>query len=351
MKKIDNIYRAKKIINEIIHTLKLDLSTMAVLTEAASGNFVVTPLIAAIAGADKVYVVCSDSDYGMKEEVWGYLQELMTFFHISDEQICYIENKEDVAKDINIVTNLGFVRPINSDFIKKMPYDAAIPLMFESWEFRNSDLDVDACKKCNIPILGTRETHSDLQIFSYVGMSVIKLLLENNIEVFKSHILLISSGEYLKAIKNVLTYNGAEVKIYNPYSSHGLTKDIEEFLENCDAVVVAEQQHKGILLGEENHHINVEWLLQSKPLVIHIAGGIDYELLEENRIVKVPAARIKYGYMTVTTEYVGIRPVIELHAAGLKVGQAMVEGLRKYHDIDMAKQYALNNSPAMEFEI
>ena len=55
------------------------------------------------------------------------------------------------------------------------------------------------------------------------------------------------------------------------------------------------------------------------------------------------------GYMTVTTEYAGIRPVIELHTAGLKVGQAMVEGLRKYGNAEQAKQYALTHSPAMAF--
>lgn len=350
MKKIDNIFRAKKLIEEFIAALKLDLSSMTVLTEAASGNFIVTPLIAAAAGADRVYVVSRDSGFGTREEIREYLYESMAFFHIPDEKICWIDNKEDVAESVNVVTNLGFVRPLSEAFIEKLPYDAAIPLMFESWEFRDSDIDLSACRRHKIPVLGTRETHQGLQIFSYVGMSVLKLLLENGIEVFKSHILLVSSGEYLKAVRNTLTQNGAVVKAYNPYEKAESEESLEAFLKTCDAVVVAEQRHKDVLIGKQGRHINIQWLSGTGALVIHIAGLIDYELLEKNQIRKVPPAHVQYGYMTVTTEYVGIRPVIELHAAGLKVGQAMVEGLRQYRDVDQAKHYALRHSPAMEFE-
>lgn len=350
MKQISNLLRTRKLIYETIDMLKLDLSTMSVLTEAASGNFIVTPLIAAVAGADQIYVVSKDSSYGQADEIYTYLRELMVFFEIPPDKICRIENKNTVADKVNIVTNLGHVRPITEDFICNMRHDAAIPLMFESWEFRDSDIDVPACKINNIPILGTKETAPELQIFRYVGISVLKLLLENGIEIFKSHILLVSSGEYLHAVKNVLIDNGAEVEIYNPYERDDVTGNIAAFLRSCDAVVVAEQRYPEIIIGDAGKHIDIKWLLETKPLIIHIAGLLDYDLLEKNKIIKKPSSRIPYGYMTVTTEYAGIRPVIELHAAGLKVGQEMVNGLRKYHDVNRAKQNALENSPAMMFE-
>ena len=53
--------------------------------------------------------------------------------------------------------------------------------------------------------------------------------------------------------------------------------------------------------------------------------------------------------MTVTTDYVGIKPVIDLHTAGLKVGQAMVEGLRRRYSLEQVRKYTLENSPAMDF--
>lgn len=349
VKKTENFSRMKKLIFETVDLLKIDLSSMTVLTEAASGNFIVTPLIAAVAGAEKVYVVCRDSKYGTKKEILMYLEEAMMCFQIPPERICYIEEKDKVAREANIVTNLGFVRPIRAEFIEKMPKDSAIPLMFESWEFRMEDIDAKACKRHNIPILGTNERHPDLKIFYYVGMSILKLLLENNIEVFKSHILLISSGGYLDAISDILYGNGANVLIYNPYEMNALSDDMKAFLEHCDAVVVAEQQNSDILIGGQDAHIDIKWLLKCRPVVVHIAGILDYDLFEKYSIVKKPEEKISYGYMTVTTEYAGIRPVIELHAAGLKVGQAMVEGLRKYNNVERAKQYALEHSPSMAF--
>lgn len=351
MKKIYNYFRLEKLIYEVIKTLNIDLSTMTVLTEIASGNFIVTPIIATMANAKKVYVVCRDSSYGKRDEIIDYIREISDVLQIAPNKICYVEDKNEVAKEINIVTNLGFVRPIDAAFIQKLPYDAAIPLMFESWEFRKEDIDIRACIQKKIPILGTRETESHLRIFRYVGMSVLKLLLEMEIEVFKSKILLISSGEYLKETKQVLENNGAKVKCYDSFQCDIPQSELIDFLQHCDAVVVAEQKSEECLIGENTNHIDVRWLLKSRPCIIHIAGVMDYDIIAKYEILKYPVKPVDYGYMTVTTDYVGIRPVIELHAAGLKVGQALVEGMRKYHDVMRAKEYALNNSPAMDFDI
>ncbi len=350
MKKIQNISRARRLVEDTIKSLGLDLSDMTVLTEAASGNFIVTPLIAALAGARKVYVVCRDSKYGSVEEIVPYLYACMEQFAIPKERICYVTDAEQIAGEVNIVTNLGFVRPITADLIEKLPYDAAIPLMFESWEFRASDLDLAVCKRKGIPVLGTDEGHPALRIFGYVGMIALKLLLENQIEVLKSKILLISSGGYLEEVRKALLGSGAEILVYNPYEAHASMRQYEDFLSNCDAVVVAEQQYDGTLIGENGSHIESAWLLSCKPQIIHIAGVMDYDFLEKNRISKKPETRVGYGYMTVTTEYAGIRPVIELHTAGLKVGEALVKGLRKHRDPDLAMQYALEQSPAMPLE-
>ena len=54
--------------------------------------------------------------------------------------------------------------------------------------------------------------------------------------------------------------------------------------------------------------------------------------------------------MSVTADYAGPKPAIDLHAAGLKVGQAMVEGMKKHNDMKKAIKHALKNSPAMDFE-
>lgn len=350
MKRINNFHRANNLIDKSIEQLKLDLTDMTVLTEAASGNFIVTPIIALKAGAKKVYVVTRDSSYGKKTEVMEYLEDFVDAVGEKFSKIICVDDKNSVAQQVNIVTNSGFVRPIDAEFINGLPQDAALPLMFESWEYREEDIDIQACKNKNIPVLGTDESVFELRIFKYVAMSVVKLLLEADIEVFKSNILLISSGGYLQEIKQLLQDNGANVLVYDSFQASIDKQVLKKYTSSCDAIVVAEQANKETLIGMDEKHINVEWLADSNPVVIHLAGVIDYEQLDKNSICKYPDRKVGYGYMTVTTDYVGIRPVIELNAGGLKVGQALVEGMRKFQNVNIAKQYALSNSPAMKFD-
>ncbi len=56
--------------------LELDLSGLVVLTEAASGPYVVTPIIAALAGAARVIALTAPSRYGSIEAVIAQTQAL-----------------------------------------------------------------------------------------------------------------------------------------------------------------------------------------------------------------------------------------------------------------------------------
>jgi hypothetical protein len=348
MKKIRNPFRVKKIISETIKSLSLDLTNITVLTEAGSGAYVVTPLIAAIAGASKVYVIIKDSKYGSKNDIIFYLNEYIDLLNIKNNVIEIIDNVFQIANKVNIVTNLGFVRPIEETLISKLPKDAAIPLMWETWEARKEDIDFEACLKYSVPVLGTCETDKRLQIFNYVGVLALKLLLEAEIEVFESKILIVSSGCFLEEIMKVLLNNGANIRVYNPFKDF-ITDELNEFLQVVDAIVIAEQVCKDVLISNTGKHLTIDKLANCSVEIIHISGVLDYDDLKNANLNIHPEKRINYGYMTVTTDYVGVTPVIKLHSAGLKVGQALVEGLRLYNNIDKAKNYALSNSPAMDF--
>jgi hypothetical protein len=51
--------------------------------------------------------------------------------------------------------------------------------------------------------------------------------------------------------------------------------------------------------------------------------------------------------MKVATDYVGPRPVIDLHAAGLKVGEELVRAMRKYENVSIAIKESLKNPCVM----
>jgi hypothetical protein len=222
--------------------------------------------------------------------------------------------------------------------------------MWETWEFRAEDVDLEACRRRGIPVLGTCETHPRLQIFRYVGLVVLKLLLEANIEVFKSKILIIGSGHFGLETKRVLQSNGAHLVHLDPCENWDPgNRDLKQSLKDVDAVVLAEHRAQFTLLGGKTG-LPLEWFEGSGAVIIHLCGKIEEEDLTKNGLCKIPARGVRPGFMAVATDYVGPRPVIDLHAGGLKVGEALVRGMRSFHDAGKAIQYALNNSPAMDFE-
>lgn len=336
-----------RLMQQSIQKMKLDLRGMTVLTEAASGYFIVTPLIAALAGAQKVYAVVKDTGYGTVAELEAYLREWKQKLGFSDEVISPIYDPAAVAGQVQIVTNLRAVRPIGEEIIGRLPKDGCISLMMETWEFRREDLDREACIKYGVPLLGTNEYDSRLDIIHYVGMVALKLLMEQGLEIYHSDIALISSGKYEKEITDVLEKNGAAVHTYDPVLKC-CKNDFYDTLDHADAVIVAEQDTSELLIAEEGALLDAKLFRKIKYL-IHIVGNLDYGSLRKYGIIKFPAKEVSPGYMTVTTDYVGIKPVIDLHTAGLKVGQAMVEGLRRRYSLEQVRKYTLENSPAMDF--
>ncbi|ABI68038.1 hypothetical protein [Syntrophomonas wolfei] len=346
MRKISNLSRTEKLIKNAINLFELDLKGISVLTETASGPFVTTCLIAAVAGADQVFAVTRDSRYGKAQEVIEYTMRLAKFLNIQNRITISDDDSSKYARYANIVTNLGFVRPINKTLIELLPRDSAISLMWEPWEFRQEDVDLEACKQKGIPVLGTCETHPQLLIFRYVGMLALKLLLEEDIEVFRSTILVVGSGHFGIEIMKVMQANEAKAILFDPLQDE-ISYELKGFISQCDAIVIAEHKARFSVIGGETG-IPVNWI-HSSTTIIHICGEIDYISLEENEILKMPPRKVMPGFMTVTTDYVGPRPVIDLHTAGLKVGEEMVRGMRVTGDYEQAIQYALKNSLVMDF--
>ncbi|WP_161947622.1 hypothetical protein [Malonomonas rubra] len=348
MQKITNIRRTKRLILEAIEKLDLDLSGIKVLTEAASGSFAVTPLIAALANAQQVVAVGRDSRFGEFSKVKSHIEYLAREFGV-EGQIRFSENIPQAhAAQAELVTNLGFLRPIDRDFVSLLPDNAAISLMWETWEFREDDIDLSACAERGVPVLGTCETDPRLQIFKYVGLLALKLLFEMNIEVFRSRILVVGGGPFGKEICGVLKDVGAIVLHWSPDICWQDVLGFKEFVDSCDALVLAEHHHKHKLLGGE-FGLPLEWFRGQEVPLAHICGDFDAELLDHG-VTKHPKKKVSPGYMTVTTDYVGLRPIVDLHTAGLKVGSELVCGMRKFGDTDRAIKHALENSPAMDWE-
>lgn len=344
---IKNPYRIRELIDAAIKFNNLDLKDLIVFTESASKNFVVTPIIAAMSGA-KVYAVTSDSQYGKAKDIKEFTDNFAQFCGVGDKIDVVFEKKEEIINRANIITNLGFVRPIDKKFVELMNKNSVIPYMCEAWEYREGDVDINACKSRNIPVMATNEDFIGLEVIDSVGPLCIKMLFELEIEVYKSKIVIVSGDKFGKIIKKYLKAIGAEVYLIENLKS----QENRRYLEDCDALVAADYRGDNILIGDGGQISGNELVeLSRKISVVQFAGDVDIYELDKYNISYFPKTRVGKYRMGMTMAELGPKPVIDLHCAGLKVGEIMAKARSSGKNVEETKMLALKYSPGQEIKL
>ncbi len=349
MERIANPARVERLMRAVIDDLQLDLRDIAVLTEAASGPFAVTPLIAALAGASRVVAVGRDSTYGSFADVKAFIDGWAARLGIGDRLSVTGDPPIRHAASCQLVTNLGFVRPIDRDAIERLPADAAISLMFEPWECRDEDIDLAALEERGIPILGTNEAHPRLNVFPYVGMVVLKLMFEAGLEVLNSRVVVIGSRRFGDQAAQALAAAGAWVTRIDPLTDlPPRDAALRPRFAEADAVVLAEYGTHAEILGGRTG-VPFHWLAGMDCAIVHVCGQLDFDEFDRRGLRKFPPHRTRPGFMAANASYAGPRPVVDLHGGGLKVGELLVRGMRRFGSATKAKESALQNHIALDF--
>jgi len=318
---IRNPLRVVDLIRDTISFLDLDLTGLVILTEAASGPYVVTPVIAALAGAKKVFALTRDSHYATAKIVEIQTRALEALCGMEGRTTIFTQRSTDLFAKADIVTNLGFVRPIDADTVRAMKVGAVIPLMCEAWEFRPGDVALDACRRQGIPVMGTNEDFPGLDVFSYSGLLCLKLLFDAQIEVYKSHIIVVSGDKFGVVIEKRLTQSGA-IEVVRVDTLRALSPAT---LADADAVVIADYSRGDVMLGTGGDLTADEFArLAPGATVIQFAGYVDVQDLVTQGVHVFPGIELGPHRMARTLAALGPRPVVELHAAGLKVGHIMI---------------------------
>ena len=320
-----NEIRCRHLIKQAIDVFALDLSGLVVLTEAASGYYSLTPLIAALAGADRVYSLTRDSRFGTAQDVSDATLAIGQRWGLANRIEVLTDRGDDRISKADIITNLGFVRPLDAALLQRCKRTAVIPLMWETWEYRREDLDLDECRRLGICVLGTNEHHPDLQIFEYIGPLALKLLFEAGIEVFRSTLLVIGSGEFADHVVRAAGAAGAQCSRLKPESiEQDSVLKIRDAITRLDAVIIVEHNDRRVLIGN-NGPIKPDELHSLNPAltVVHICGEVQRNELCVLGLNCWPERFAPAGHMSVATDYVGPKPIVDLHTAGLKVGEQL----------------------------
>lgn len=325
-------------IKSAIKTFRLDINKKNVLTEGATGNYVTTPIIAALGGAKKVYAYTKNSDYGTIEDVKKEVSRLARLCGVEDviEIITTLNNIN--LKEIDILTNTGFLRPINKQMIASLKTTCVIPLMWETWEFRGDDLDINACLDRGIKVYGTNEDDDRLKTKHYIGYMVLSFLLDLKHTPLTSNILILGCKYFIPYVQEVLEKNNYKFDIISDYKEK---KSVCQY----DAIVLLEHYKKDFLIGK-NAFIDTSSISPTTD-VIHICGNVDFSGAKFKYIPSRPAS---FGHMSYTADYMGSQVVIDLHTAGLKVAEGMLKANKLGLHGKAYKDFMETNYAALSFD-
>ncbi|MGH6934334.1 MAG: hypothetical protein ACREEE_18110 [Dongiaceae bacterium] len=307
--------RLVALMHAAIERCQLDLSGRVVLTEAASGAYVVTPVLAATAGAKEVYAVTRSTRYGTVDEVTAQTLQLAGLAGVKDRIKVITQKSPEVVAQADIVTNSGHVRPIDATMIASMKPTAVIALMYEAWEFRRNDVDLEACRQRGIQVAGTNERHPAVDVFSFLGIMAVKMLMDAGVAVVTSRILLLCDNPFGPFIERGLKGAGADVDALQ--NLNGAAN-----LGSYDAILVALQPRpRPVLKARDALLIARYW---PGAVVAQFWGDLDRPALLAADIPVWPSEAPAPGHMGILPSAIGPEPIVRLQTGGLKVAEQLL---------------------------
>jgi hypothetical protein len=293
----------------------LDLHGMTVLTEAATGAYGVTAPIAALANAQQVIAIARSSAHGSAQEAADWTQLLARSCGV-EERVRIVDALPAECNGIDIVTNSGHVRPINSDLIARLSSRGVIALMFEAWEFRDEDIDLSACEALGIPIVGVNERHPLVDVFSYLGPLCVKLLFDAGIPVYADRIALLCDNPFGTYIVAALEGLGASVSAFD--NAGALEPD------RWDAVIVALKPGQTVRVDAAD----IETIARAAPraLLAQFWGDVDRSAAAEAQVRLWPPEPPRHGHMAVLLSALGAEPIVRLQTGGLRAAEWVCRG-------------------------
>ena len=335
-------------IRRLISRHRLDMSGLVVLTELASGPYLFNPMVAALSGADVVIAYGRDSEYGTFDSIAGEFRQ--RFGQVKESANVVITDDLDFAlgHDPDVVTNSGHLRPLDRSFLERLKGSAVVPLMWETWEFRPEELDLDAAKDLGILVLGTEEAHPLCDMRPYSALAALKLMIQHRILSFGTRVLVVGEQITLGVpIHSALLGCGLNAGITN-------SQDLRKLLTSNDAqwdyVLVAEHGGSGVIIGPSGQASPTQLTEKGVSGVGVVSGKVDAPSLTEAGIEVLPSSLKDGLQMSFSPVELGPEASLELFAAGLAVGTAMGRMRRDGADLIETVQFAKANSPAMDFQ-
>ena len=349
--------KALQFARDLIQSFDLDLTDLCVYTEAATGPYRFTPLVCALAGARRVFALARDTAHGTADEAVARTEALAGNLGLSKPLRFSREKRpEDLAR-ADIVTNSGNVRPIDAATVAMLRPTCVVPLMWETWEFRPEEVDLAACRRRGVLVLGTDE--EAFRFRRYTGELFLRMVHTAGLTLDGCRMFYFGHPLVAHAVGRALEANGGQFRWTgteddpNDVPGRVTLKDKETLLRTLAWATVFVADDRTLakpLVGPGGVFTTQELLAANSDLtILNRSGVLDHEGLAEAGLQVVPQGRYENGYLGFTTAMLGYRPAMEMAVAGLKVGEVMARARLGGMSPEESAEHALTVTCAMDF--
>lgn len=333
-----------------VKALDLDLRGKTVLTEAASGAYVVTPLLAALAGA-RVFAYTRTTRYGTVEEIFANTKKHADQYTGGQLDITLIEKiTPEIIAQADVITNSGHLRPLSREMLSHAKDSLVIPLMYEAWEWRDADMDIDYIRQRGFRIGATNERHPEVDVFNYLGDMALKQIFDAGITPYKNKFVLVCNNDFGPFIAKVVArvcdglavidknenkykYNIPNVEWIGQFPA----VNVPAAYRDAEAIIFTAYPFDKDWIGDATP-IAVEQIKSafSDPFILRYCGDVNPAVLDREGLRYFPA-HVHSGHMGVLPSAVGYDPIIRLQAGGLKSAEALLTGQHSYQNIPVVE--------------
>jgi hypothetical protein len=299
-----------------VERLRLDLRGLNVLTEATSGAYACTAVLAAMARARWVYAYARDTAYGSCGDLARQTLALARAAGVQERVEIVTLPPHGMAFEAQIVTNSGSLRPLDAELVARLPQGAVVALMYEAWEFRPGDVDLSACLARQIPVVALNERHPAVDVFPYLGPLAVRELHDAGIAVHGCRIAVLCDNDFGPFICRTLESVGGAV--WQAETPDALP------VESFDAVLVALQPRGRLAVDADEARRLVD---RHGPVpLVQFWGDLDRATLASLGMSVWPPEAPPPGRMGILFPAIGPEAVVHLQAGGLRAAELVYRG-------------------------
>ncbi len=352
-----------------IEACSLDLSGLVVATECANDAYATTAAAALAAGAKEVWAYGRDSSWATLQQSAADVQALALALGAKVERLHVVQSRQAIPwPNVDLVTNSGHLRPLDAEILSAIPSSAVIALMFEAWELRNGDIDLDIARSRGISIFGVDEHHPACGSFEFVGALAVSEVMRQRWSLGDAKVAVISDNAFMGPVLRAMTAMGAQAIAVDPNPNRRSNSELQSHLRLSSDKILSGQGPAFDLavvattpaaVAEQSGQVAIAPKALAELVAacgvygcIQLWGDIDRGSAEAKGVKFGPNDTPKPGHQAIAMNAAGYEATVRLQVGGLA---AALHGLRQRqgvptpeHLIGLTQSLSLTESSTQE---